>query len=81
MKNRFIIAVLVAFLLAIVPSSLVMAQGCPMCKRSLESAQQSGGKPYGRKINSAILFLLCAPFAAIGTVGSVFYYRSRKLQA
>jgi hypothetical protein len=74
-----VVFVLVLFIASIVfLNDNAQAQGCPMCKKSLESSQADGSKPIGRGINMAILYLLAMPFAAIGTIGGVYYYKAKQ---
>ena len=77
MKKGIFSVVLVIFSVLVFKHE-AQAQGCPMCKKSLESSQADGSKPIGRGINMAILYLLAMPFAAIGTIGGVYYFKAKQ---
>jgi hypothetical protein len=50
----------------------VFAQGCPMCKTSLEEARKNGSQ-VGNTINNGILYLLALPYLIVGTFGALWY--------
>lgn len=54
----------------------VIAQGCPMCKTSLEEARKNGSQ-VGNTLNSGILYLLALPYL-VASVFGVIWYRSYK---
>jgi hypothetical protein len=52
---------------------------CPMCKTALEaSRKQQETKTVGNGLNKGILYLLSLPYLAVGTVGGVYYFKTRK---
>lgn len=52
---------------------------CPMCKTALEaSRKQQENKTVGNGLNKGILYLLSLPYLAVGTVGGVYYFKTRK---
>lgn len=67
------------FLLVFVLLSItaeVFAQGCPMCKTSLEEARKNGSM-VGNTLNNGILYLLAIPYLIAATFG-VIWYRAHK---
>lgn len=50
---------------------------CPMCKTSVESSLKDKSSMKGRGLNKGILYLLSAPYLAVGIVG-ITWYRQRK---
>jgi len=73
MKNIFNILVLLAFALFV--SVTVQAQ-CAVCTKT---ALQLGEKP-AAGLNSAILYLMMAPFAIIGFIGYRWWKGNKKLE-
>ncbi len=68
-----------AFLLLFSVGSLVVSAQCPMCKTALEaSRKQQESKTVGNGLNKGILYLLSLPYLAVGTVGGVYYFKTRK---
>ncbi len=68
--------VLVSFLAL---SAYVVEAQCPMCKTALEaSRKQQQSKTVGNGLNKGILYLLSLPYLAVGTVGGVYYFKTRK---
>ena len=61
MKPRFIFGL---FFLALLLSLEVMAQGCAMCKATVESQDKALGGPHaiGLGLNSGILYLMAVPY-------------------
>jgi len=61
MKSRFIFVLL---LLALHLTPEVMAQGCAMCKATVESQDKAFGGPQaiGQGLNSGILYLMAVPY-------------------
>jgi hypothetical protein len=57
----------------------VFAQGCPMCKTSLEEARKNGSS-VGNTINNGILYLLAVPYLIASVFGIIWYknVRARK---
>ena len=53
---------------------------CPMCKTSVESAMKDKNNTKGKGLNTGILYLLSVPYLAVGVVGVVWYFNSRKKQ-
>ncbi len=60
-------------------SYTVKAQ-CPMCKTSVESSLKDKSSMKGRGLNKGILYLLSAPYLAVGLVG-IGWYRQRRKKA
>lgn len=58
-------------------SDKVNAQ-CPMCKTSVESSLKDKSSMKGRGLNKGILYLLSAPYLAVGLVGIGWYRHRRK---
>ena len=59
-------------------ANVAVAQ-CPVCKTALEaSRKQQQTKTVGNGLNKGILYLLSLPYLAVGTVGGVYYFKSRK---
>ena len=75
-RNPFFALFLLACLALALPRT-AKAQGCPMCKKSVESAQ-AGGVKIGRGLNKAILYLMLMPFSAVGTIGAIYAVRARR---
>lgn len=76
MKNRILKILALMFVLAFAsPNTSVQAQ-CPMCKIGAESNLKDGGSA-GKGLNVGILFLLVLPYAAVGTIGYI-WWRNRK---
>ncbi len=63
-------------LLLIAIANDVLAQGCPMCKTTLEEARK-GGSQVGDTLNNGILYLLALPYL-IASVFGVIWYRTYK---
>jgi hypothetical protein len=57
----------------------VLAQGCPMCKTSLEEARKNGSQ-VGNTLNSGILYLLALPYLVASVFGVIWYrnYKTKK---
>jgi hypothetical protein len=57
----------------------VFAQGCPMCKTSLEEARKNGSQ-VGNTLNSGILYLLALPYMVASVFGVIWYrnYKAKK---
>ena len=57
----------------------VFAQGCPMCKTSLEEARKNGSQ-VGNTLNSGILYLLALPYIVASVFGVIWYrnYKTKK---
>lgn len=69
-------AVVLLILGIVLLSADVFAQGCPMCKTSLEEARKNGSS-VGNTINNGILFLLAIPYLIAAVFGIVWYKNSR----
>jgi hypothetical protein len=48
---------------------------CPMCRSAVESSMKAGTKSVGMGLNNGIFMLLIAVYAAIFSVGILWYYR------
>ncbi len=73
-----IVSLLIVTLL-ITLSYEVFAQGCPMCKTSLEEARKNGSQ-VGNTLNSGILYLLALPYIVASVFGIIWYrnYKAKK---
>lgn len=56
---------------------LISNAQCPMCKSSVESSIEEGGKK-GTGLNNGILYLLAAPYIAVAGVGLLWYRNYRR---
>jgi len=72
---KFLFVLLVAIVLISLSNEL-FAQGCPMCKTSLEEARKNGSK-VGNTLNNGILYLLALPYLIAATFG-IIWYRNTK---
>jgi hypothetical protein len=70
------IAALLIVAVLLILSYEVLAQGCPMCKTSLEEARKNGSQ-VGNTLNSGILYLLALPYL-VASVFGVIWYRNYK---
>lgn len=64
---------LIAFALCALLPADVLAQGCSLCTKT---AGQLGERA-AKGLNAGILYLAAVPLAAIGTVGTIWWRRSR----
>jgi hypothetical protein len=46
---------------------------CAMCKASVESNIENGGKTVGRGLNTGILYLMSIPYLVLGGIGFMVY--------
>ncbi|MBP9185648.1 MAG: hypothetical protein KBE91_10845 [Bacteroidia bacterium] len=74
MKKAFLF---ISILLFISIGSDVLAQGCPMCKTTIEEARKSGSQ-VGDTLNNGILYLLALPYL-IASVFGIIWYRNYKI--
>jgi hypothetical protein len=72
---RKIVLFLLVLLLFTVCSD-AFAQGCPMCKTSLEEARKNGSQ-VGETLNNGILYLLALPYI-VATIFGIIWYRNYK---
>jgi hypothetical protein len=72
------IAILFIVTLLFTICSDVFAQGCPMCKTSLEEARKNGSQ-VGETLNNGILYLLALPYI-VASVFGVIWYRNYKVK-
>jgi hypothetical protein len=72
--KKLLVFTFVIVLLAIATD--VLAQGCPMCKTSLEEARKNGSS-VGNTLNSGILYLLALPYLIAATFGVIWFRNSR----
>jgi hypothetical protein len=49
-----------------------MAQ-CAMCKATVESNIENGGKTVGKGLNNGILYLMSVPYIVLGGIGFMVY--------
>lgn len=68
---------IVFFVLTIVCFLSDLSAQCPMCKASVESSQNMGGKSVGMGLNVGILLLLSSVYIIAITVG-ILWYRNYK---
>lgn len=76
MTKKTILIILVVAL--ILNATDVFAQGCPMCKTSLEEARKNGSM-VGNTLNNGILYLLALPYLVLSAFG-IIWYRNAKLK-
>ncbi len=50
---------------------------CPMCRTAVESGMNEEGNTKGRGLNDGIIYLLAAPYLAIGIVGGIWYKKNK----
>lgn len=72
--KKLLVFTLVFILLSVTVE--VLAQGCPMCKTSLEEARKNGSS-VGNTLNSGILYLLVLPYLIAAAFGGIWFYNSR----
>ncbi len=70
-------AILLLFILAASAESFAQ---CAMCRATLENNLSNGNPGIALGINFGILYLLCAPYFAIGVI-AFFWYRTSKNNA
>jgi hypothetical protein len=75
-RGKFLVLLLLTFGTAIAVTTAVKAQ-CAMCSASVESNSQAG-KTTANGLNNGIMFLLAAPYLAVGVVGYVWYKKYRR---
>lgn len=46
---------------------------CAMCKASVESNIENGGKTVGRGLNTGIIYLMSIPYFVLGGIGFMVY--------
>ncbi len=68
--------VLIVFGLMVFSVKPVKAQ-CAQCAASIESNAKSGDKT-GNGLNKGIMYLLAAPYLAVGIIGYVWYKKYRR---
>ncbi|MBW7844053.1 MAG: hypothetical protein H3C45_00080 [Bacteroidia bacterium] len=77
MKFKFtILFLIVLVLLIITPLTDTSAQGCPMCKSTLEEARKNGSM-VGSSLNNGILYLLALPYLVATAFGIIWYKNTR----
>ena len=74
--RKIAISLIVTLLITI--CSDVFAQGCPMCKTSLEEARKNGSQ-VGETLNNGILYLLALPYI-VASVFGIIWYRNYKVK-
>ena len=71
--------ILILLILALILNATdLFAQGCPMCKTSLEEARKNGSM-VGNTLNNGILYLLALPYLVLSAFG-IIWYRNAKLK-
>ena len=75
--RSFIVSILFTFLFL---SPTHLSAQCAMCTLNAENSVKEGNTQ-GSGLNSAILYLLAAPYIAVGLVGFIWYrnYRRKKI--
>lgn len=69
----------IVLLLFLACTTVFVSAQCPMCKTALEASRnQQNTKTVGNGLNKGILYLLSLPYLAVGTVGGVYYFKTRK---
>lgn len=74
MKKNGLSFLLILLLISV--ASELLAQGCPMCKTSLEEARKNGSQ-VGNTLNNGILYLLAIPYL-VATAFGIIWYRAHK---
>lgn len=69
--KSLVLSVLVFISVSIVSGPL-NAQ-CAMCKATVESNIENGGKSVGRGLNDGILYLMSIPYIVLGGIGYMIY--------
>lgn len=77
MKNSKLIICSIFFLLLIGSRNIAIAQ-CAQCVATVESNRQAGNDGLAKGLNHGILYLLVAPYAAIGIMALVWYKKYRR---
>jgi hypothetical protein len=54
-------------------ASAPLAAQCAMCKATVESNIENGGKTVGRGLNDGILYLMSIPYLVLGGIGYMVY--------
>lgn len=67
-------SIILLLLLAAVPAK---AQ-CPICKANVESAMLDEENTVGLGLNDGILYLLAAPYLAVGVIVGLWFYNRKK---
>ncbi len=66
------------FLVFILTTYDILAQGCSMCRGIVESDANSGGTGISSSINSGIIYLFTSTYVLIIIGAVLWYFRSRK---
>lgn len=74
MRKKLFLTILLLVIISV--TTEVLAQGCPMCKTSLEEARKNGSM-VGNTLNNGILYLLALPYLVVAAFG-VIWYRNAK---
>ena len=74
--RRVLAAVVTAVVAAVIVGlpALAAAQGCAMCKSTLEGVND----PLVSAMNTSVIFMMAMPYAIVGTIGSWIYFASRR---
>lgn len=80
MKNRLkkVFISILLILGAIVVQPVDSSAQCPMCRMSVESNLNAGGKA-GRGLNAGILYMLATPYLMVGVIGFVWWKNKKKV--
>jgi hypothetical protein len=71
MENLRSIFIMIALFICVIQEPAI-AQ-CAMCKATVESNIENGGKTVGRGLNSGILYLMSVPYLVLGGIGFMVY--------
>ncbi|WPU91723.1 hypothetical protein SNE25_20605 [Mucilaginibacter sabulilitoris] len=77
MKESKLILCSIVFLLMIGKARIAAAQ-CSQCVATVETNRQAGNDGLAKGLNHGILYLLVAPYAAIGLMGFIWYKKYRR---
>jgi len=73
MKKIFVASIILIFL----STSISMAQ-CAMCRMTVESTVSNGRSQIASNLNTAILYLLMAPYVLTAVIGYLWWRSSKK---
>ena len=73
MKKIFFVAIILLFL----STSMSIAQ-CAMCRMTVESTVSNGRSQIASNLNTAILYLLMAPYILSAVIGYLWWSSSKK---
>jgi hypothetical protein len=68
-RTAFILLLFIGVTLGSTP----LAAQCAMCRATVESNIENGGKTVGRGLNDGILYLMSIPYIVLGGIGYMVY--------